>query len=71
MGYLRTDAKRGVDPDTGEFIGQLEDISAEAIRSKVAAFSEACCQLNMLCGQAIHWYVIDGGAQWRGKQPTT
>lgn len=71
VGYLRTDAKRGVDPDTGEFIGQLEDISEEAVRSKVATFSEACCQLNMMYVQAIHWYGIDGGAHWRSKQPTS
>jgi hypothetical protein len=71
VGYLRTDAKRGVDPDTGAFIGQLEDISAEAVRSKLATFSDPCFQLNMMYVQAIHWYGIEGGAQWRSKQPAT
>lgn len=71
VGYQRTDAKRGVDPETGEFIGRLHDVSAESIRATLATFGNACFQLNMMYVQAVHWYAIDYGAQWQSKRPTT
>lgn len=71
VGYLRTDVKRGVDPETGELIGRLEDVSPEAVRATLAKFCDACFQLNMMYVQAIHWYGIDDGVHWRSKRPTT
>jgi hypothetical protein len=71
VGYLRTDAKRGVDPDTGEFISKLEDISAESVLAVLATFGDACFQLNMMYVQAIHWYGLEGGARWRSGPSTT
>jgi hypothetical protein len=71
VGNLRTDAKRGVDPDTGELIGKLEDISAEAVRAALATFGDACFHLNMMYLQAIQWYGLDNGAKWRGRRSAT
>lgn len=71
VGFMRTDVKRGVDLETGELIGRLDDISAEAVRGTLAKFGDACFQLNMMYVQAVHWYGIDDGAQWRSKRPTT
>jgi hypothetical protein len=71
VGYLRTDAKRGVDPDTGDFIGELEDISADAIRAALATSGDACFRLNMMYVQTIHWYGLEDGARWRSGRSAT
>ena len=54
-GYIRSNPKIGVDPETGELIFDQEDFTAEAVRSKILEYVDCIVRLNSIYLQLIHW----------------
>ena len=55
VGYLRSNPKIGVDPDSGELIYDRETLSLDSIRSQIAKYSTYAVQLSNHYTQMIHW----------------
>lgn len=58
-GYVRANTKLGVDTETGEFIVDLEEFSADAINAKIREYAECMQRLNALHLQLVHWAPFD------------
>jgi hypothetical protein len=54
-GYLRSNPRIGVDPDSGELIYDREIVSAEGIRSKIREYALNAADLGNHYLQLIHW----------------
>lgn len=54
-GYMRSNPKITVDPDSGELVFDQEALSADAIYAKVAEYGDAAVRLGGHYLQLIHW----------------
>jgi hypothetical protein len=54
-GYMRSNPKITVDPDSGEVVFDQEALSAETIYEKLGEYSDAALRLGNHHLQLIHW----------------
>lgn len=70
-GYVRANTKLGVDPETGEFIVDIEEFSADAIHAKIREYAGCMQRLNALHLQLVHWAPFDRHGIRQGVLPNT